>query len=100
MGENATQMRERMVYVQPVPTALMMRSITETHAAPSEQRTRLFYKRKAVGSTWRPMKTRRTYTSGNGGAVVGRQVHEQRLRAVHDGDARPANYRNVSVRVQ
>lgn len=52
MGENTTQMRERREYVQPVPTALMMRSITETHAAPNEQRTRLFYKkRNGVGST-------------------------------------------------
>lgn len=50
-------------------------------------------KRNSVRSTWRPMKTRKTYAGGNGGTVVWRQVYEQRLRAVHDCHARPANCR-------
>lgn len=41
-GPTATQRPARRTYVQPTPIAWMMRSMTETHAAPNEHRTRLF----------------------------------------------------------
>ena len=41
-GETTRHIAARITYAHPMPTDLMMISIIETRAAPSEHRTRLF----------------------------------------------------------
>jgi len=47
MGPTDRPIAAKIVYVHPVPTARIIKSMTATHVAPNEHRMRLFF-RKAV----------------------------------------------------
>lgn len=57
----STHIPPRSTYVQPVPSALMMMSMTETRAAPREQRTILFCKKGKLTIEMGVLKNRLTH---------------------------------------
>ena len=45
MGATDRPIAARIVYVHPVPTARIIKSMTEIHTAPNEHRIRLFFRK-------------------------------------------------------